>query len=99
MSINNKLAVCFTLQLWVSYTFGGMKYEYYDDVKFDVSYSTFDFVSEGNKGSILKRVLFTPTALPTIYNLAFGNMFEIYGDINGEWDLVPFQKGLNVKAF
>jgi hypothetical protein len=143
-----------------------MKYESYNDVKFDVSYSTFDFISEGNKGSIPKRVLFTPTPLPSIYNLAFGDIkecgsvddlkisdngdrnkilatilqvvkaytnkfperyvifkgstehrtrlyrmaiglnleelcaiFEIYVDTNGEWDFVPFQKGLNVKAF
>jgi hypothetical protein len=143
-----------------------MRYEYYADVKFDVGYSKFDFISEGRNGSIPKRVLFTPTPWPNIYNLAFGDikecgsvddlrisdngdrnkilatilkvveaytdkfperyvyfrgstehrtrlyrmaislhleelfaMFEIYVDIKGEWDFVPFQKGLNIKAF
>ncbi len=53
-----------------------MKYEVYDDVKFDVSYSTFDFISEGHNGSIPKRVLLTPTSFPNIYNLAFGDVME-----------------------
>jgi hypothetical protein len=143
-----------------------MKYEVYDGVKFDVSYSRFDFISEGHNGSIPKRVIFTPTPWSNVYNLAFGDItesgsvddlkisdngdrnkilatilrvvetytdrfseryvyfrgstehrtrlyrmaiglnleelsvrFEIYVDISGELDFVPFQKGLNVKAF
>lgn len=143
-----------------------MKYDYYEDVKSDLDYGVFEFISEGHNGNIPKRVLFTGTTLPNVYNLAFGDitecgnvddlkisdngdrnkilatilkvvkaytdkfperyvifkgstehrtrlyrmaiglhleelssMFEIYVDTSGEWDLVPFQKGLNVKAF
>jgi hypothetical protein len=143
-----------------------MKYEYYEGVKSNTNYSTFDFISEGHNGNIPKRVLFTPTPLLNIYNLAFGDItecgnvddlkisdngdrnkilstilrvvetytdkfperyvyfkgstehrtrlyrmaiglnleelsarFEIYVDISGELDFVPFQKGLSVKAF
>jgi hypothetical protein len=53
-----------------------MKYECYEDVKFDISYSTFDFISEGHNGSIQKRIEFAPTQWPTIYNLAFGDIKE-----------------------
>ncbi|SEP36466.1 hypothetical protein SAMN05660816_05481 [Niastella yeongjuensis] len=123
-------------------------------------------MSVGLNGKIPKRIQFTETPWPSIYNLAFGNnkengdlddlsisnngdrnkilatilkavedytdrfperfvffsgstehrtrlyrmaiglhfeelssKFEIYVDVNGEWDFIPFQKGLNIKAF
>ena len=58
-----------------------MKYESYEAVKADESLSSFKFVSTGHNGEILKMVLFTPTSLPGVYNLAFGDMDE-KGDIN-----------------
>lgn len=58
-----------------------MKYEYYECVNADESYSSFEFVSVGHNRNILKLVLFTPTSLPNIYNLAFGDKNE-KGDLD-----------------
>jgi hypothetical protein len=143
-----------------------MKYEVYAEIKFKSDYSTFEFISEGHNGNILKRIEFVPTQWPGVYNLAFGDikengvlddlmisnngdrnkilativkviesytnkypdrwiyfegstehrtrlyrmavslhleelseMFEILADLNGNWEFVRFQKGLNIKAF
>src|SRR5688572_25534860 len=53
-----------------------MKYEYYEDMKSGSDFSSFEFTSEGHNGSIRKKVLFTPTALPNVHNLAFGDVNE-----------------------
>lgn len=64
----------------MSHTFADMKYDYYVDLNSDVDKGIFEFISEGHKGNILKRIEFAPTQWPTIYNLAFG-------DIKGNGDL------------
>jgi hypothetical protein len=58
-----------------------MKYDYYEDVKPGSDFSSFEFTSEGQNGSIRKKVLFTPTPLPNVYNLAFGDINE-KGDLD-----------------
>ncbi|MBO9204983.1 MULTISPECIES: DUF6934 family protein [Niastella] len=143
-----------------------MKYDVYAGVKIKSDFSTFEFMSEGHNGKIPKRIQFTETPWPNIYNLAFGDIkengdlddltisnngdrnkilatilkvvedytvkfperfvffsgstehrtrlyrmaiglhfeelsskFEIYVDIKGERDFIPFQKALNIRAF
>lgn len=58
-----------------------MKYGYYECVKEDEMFNIFEFISVGHNGAILKRVLFTPTHLPNVFNLAFGDINE-KGDID-----------------
>ena len=53
-----------------------MKYEIYTDFKADPYFNGFDFISEGHKGMIPKRILFTPTRWLNTYNLAFGDVME-----------------------
>ena len=59
----------------------GMKYEIYSEIVANSNYSRFVFVSDGHKGCIRKRVEFTTTQWPGVYNLAFGDIQE-----NGELD-------------
>lgn len=42
----------------------------------------YEFISEGPKGQIKKIVEYTPTTLPNVYNLAFGDYNETLGGIN-----------------
>ena len=58
-----------------------MKYEIYDQLQIADDFSIFDFVSEGKNGRILKRIEFTPTDIPRIVNLAFGDI-DGDGEIN-----------------
>jgi hypothetical protein len=58
-----------------------MRYEHYDNLNSDIVNGTFEFISEGHNGNILKRIEFMPTPWPNFYNLAFGNVNE-----NGELD-------------
>jgi hypothetical protein len=58
-----------------------MKYDLYTEIEADSTYSIFEFISEGHNGKIAKRIQFTPTQWPGIYNLAFGDIKE-----NGELD-------------
>jgi hypothetical protein len=58
-----------------------MKYEVYSRFTITDDFSIFDFVSTGRKGEIAKRIEFTPTEIPTIINLAFGDIDE-----NGQID-------------
>lgn len=44
-------------------------------------YSTFQFISEGRKGKIIKIIQFQLTKYPNLYNLAFGDKNES-GEIN-----------------
>lgn len=53
-----------------------MNYEIYSDLKVNNNFSVFEFVSIGKKGSIIKRIAFTPTEVNNIYNLAFGDINE-----------------------
>jgi hypothetical protein len=51
-----------------------MKYEVYDDIREGRDLGTFEFVSIGKNGAIPKCISFVPTALPYVYNMAFGNV-------------------------
>ena len=42
----------------------------------------FEFVSNGPNGSIRKQVLFQQTSNPAVYNLGFGDVDEVTGEIN-----------------
>jgi hypothetical protein len=53
-----------------------MKYEAYADVNFNADYSKFDFISEGHKGKIPKRVEILATPMPNLFNLSFGDIRE-----------------------
>lgn len=44
--------------------------------------TTFEFISEGEKGLIHKLVRFQPTNLNRLYNLAFGDKNNLTGDID-----------------
>jgi hypothetical protein len=58
-----------------------MKYDSYTDLKIADDLRTFDFVSVGRHRAILKRIAFSHTGMPNIYNLAFGDLTE-NGDID-----------------
>jgi hypothetical protein len=51
-----------------------MNYEAYSDIREGRDLSTFEFVSVGKNGAIPKCIFFVPTAMPFVYNLAFGNV-------------------------
>jgi hypothetical protein len=53
-----------------------MKYELYTGIVMSDNFSRFDFVSNGKKGAIRKRVSFTFTDVENVYNLAFGDLGE-----------------------
>ena len=58
-----------------------MKYELYGDIEITDDFNVFDFISNGKKGAIPKRVAFTKTEWNQVYNLAFGDI-----DDNNEID-------------
>jgi|SRR5690606_21050432 len=58
-----------------------MKYEIYNNYVAADDLSVFDFISSGRHGAIQKRIVFMPTELGHVYNLAFGDVDE-----NGEVD-------------
>ncbi len=43
---------------------------------------TFDFTSIGKQGEIPKRVHYSETNIPNIYNLGFGDVHPLHGDID-----------------
>ncbi|MBN9379513.1 MAG: hypothetical protein J0H74_02030 [Chitinophagaceae bacterium] len=53
-----------------------MKYEVYTDVVALDDLSEFDFISNGKKGPIRKRVAFTATEMDNVYNLVLGDVGE-----------------------
>ena len=53
-----------------------MKYEVYTELVASKDHSVFDFVSKGKIGFISKRIEFTPTEMPDVYNLSFGDLNE-----------------------
>lgn len=57
-----------------------MNYPYYKNLEISVDYATFEFISNGPKGNILKRIAFRLVDGNSIYNLAFGDV------VNGEID-------------
>ena len=58
-----------------------MNYDIYSDIDARLNLGVFEFVSVGKYGVIRKRVKFAPTALPNVYNLAFGDINE-FDEIN-----------------
>jgi hypothetical protein len=58
-----------------------VKYEYYGAIRTADDFSSFDFISTGRSGQFNKRIVFMPTEMQGIYNLAFGDIME-----NGEID-------------
>jgi hypothetical protein len=58
-----------------------MNYEAYTDIREVRDLSTFEFISTGRYGDILKRIMFVQTPNPYVYNLAFGNVDE-FDDID-----------------
>ena len=58
-----------------------MKVEKYQ-LKSESSLTIFEFISEGPKGLIRKRVEFQKTNDPRVYNLAFGDKNPDTGEIN-----------------
>lgn len=66
--------------------------------------STFEFISEGDKGLITKLIQFQKTNLADVYNLAFGDKDPDSGAIddkvvsnNGEWE--EFKAGIDYDGF
>jgi uncharacterized protein DUF6934 len=53
-----------------------MKYDYYKRIEISPDFETYDFISEGIKGRIHKRIYFELVQEPGIYNLAFGDITE-----------------------
>lgn len=53
-----------------------MKFEVYREIEAADDFNSFDFVSRGKNGDILKRVIFTATDDNEVYNLAFGDVDE-----------------------
>jgi hypothetical protein len=51
-----------------------MKYEIYHQLSTTDDLSIFEFLSIGKNGHITKRIEFTPTDIPGIVNLAFGDI-------------------------
>jgi hypothetical protein len=51
-----------------------MKYESYDAVRISDDLSSFDFLSKGHRGDLLKQIVFEPFRNGTIYQLVFGNL-------------------------
>lgn len=58
-----------------------MKYEVYTNRKSTDDYNVTVFISEGDKGNIAKRIVFSATELENVYNLAFGDIDE-NGELN-----------------
>lgn len=58
-----------------------MKYEVYNGIKITDDYSLFEFLSIGQNGTITKRIEFSPTEIPGVFNLSFGDV-----GANGEID-------------
>jgi hypothetical protein len=53
-----------------------MKYDFYAAIRITDDLSVFDFVSIGERGHVPKRIIFMPTEIGQVYNLAFGDIKE-----------------------
>jgi hypothetical protein len=51
-------------------------------LKSDVSFTRYEFISEGHKGAIRKLIEFQATTNPEVYNLAFGDKKHSTDEIN-----------------
>jgi hypothetical protein len=51
-------------------------------LRFEASATSFRFVSEGPKGNIRKLIIFQPTELSNVFNLAFGDEVGVAGDLD-----------------
>lgn len=51
-------------------------------LKASENYISFEFVSEGRNGSIKKKIIFTIIEEPNIWNLGFGDIDSLTGEIN-----------------
>lgn len=49
------------------------------ELKAGQNFATFEFLSEGTKGQIIKLIQFQPMDLPGLYNLAFGDLNPLTG--------------------
>lgn len=58
-----------------------MQSEIYPNVSTRESYSIYEFSSVGNRGIILKRVIFSPTEYTDVYGLILGNV-NTYDEID-----------------
>jgi hypothetical protein len=58
-----------------------MKVEKYH-LKSETNFTTFEFISEGPKGLIRKKIQFQQTSTPNLYNLAFGDTSPETGEVN-----------------
>lgn len=71
-----------------------MKLERYE-LKAGRNLTTFEFLSEGTKGKIVKVIQFQPMNLPNLYNLAFGDKNPETGQID---DMVVTDNGDSEKV-
>ena len=62
---------------------------------FDGDYKRFKFISEGPKGSILKRIQYEKTHITGVYNLGFGDVNVLTNEID---DLVITNNGDSQKV-
>lgn len=51
-------------------------------LKVSENYVSFEFVSEGRNGNIQKKIIFTLIEEPNIWNLGFGDVDNLTGEIN-----------------
>jgi hypothetical protein len=51
-------------------------------LKVSENYVSFEFVSEGRNGRIKKKIIFTLIEEPNVWNLAFGDVEDLTGEIN-----------------
>lgn len=58
-----------------------MKYDKYH-IEASSSYLKFEFISEGPQGNIKKQVIFRQTNNISVYNLGFGDVDDITGEIS-----------------
>ncbi|PIY09001.1 MAG: hypothetical protein COZ18_09330 [Flexibacter sp. CG_4_10_14_3_um_filter_32_15] len=63
--------------------------------KADVEFAIYEFISEGKNGRIKKRIEYTETTTPNVYNLGFGDYDETTNSIN---DLSVTNNGDSLKV-
>ncbi|SEJ14604.1 hypothetical protein SAMN05216327_106324 [Dyadobacter sp. SG02] len=71
-----------------------MHYDQYEITKGETA-MTYEFVSQGPKGSIKKVVIYSPRALDNVFNLGFGDKNEETGQLD---DCVATNNGDSVKV-
>src|SRR5688572_31189788 len=59
-----------------------MRYEKYQLFTVGEEYASFDFVSNGRRGAVHKRIVFIQTSNPPVFNLAFGDLEPDTGKVN-----------------